>query len=273
MGDAGEIRDAAAELEELGYTAVWIPDVTGDAMSAVEVLLRATTTAIVATGILNVWLNEPADVAARRAAWSPEWQARVLLGLGISHAVFIDRIEAGRWDRPVSRMRQYLDELDAAPVPVPRDARVLAALGPRMLELARDAAGGAHPYIVTPEHTATARSILGPDRILAPEQAVVLETDVDAARAVARGHLAGYLTLPNYTNNLRRLGFGDDDLAGGGSDRLVDAVVAHGDAEAIAARVRAHRDAGADHVCVQVLNADGTIPRREWQELAPALTS
>jgi probable F420-dependent oxidoreductase len=272
MGDAGEIADAAAELEELGYTALWVPDVSGDVLSAVEALLRATRETVVATGILNVWLNDADDVAARRAAWSGEWQSRVLLGLGVSHASFIDRLDLGRWDRPLSRVRDYLDRLDASPTPVPRDARVLAALGPRMLELARNASAGAHPYFVTPEHTATARSILGVGPLLAPEQAVVLDSDVSAARAVARAHVAGYLNLPNYVNNLRRLGWGDDDVRDGGSDRLVDAVVAHGDVDAVAARIRAHRDAGADHVCIQVLNADNSMARREWRELAPALT-
>ena len=271
FGDAGEIADAAAELDDLGYSAIWIPDVSGDVLSAVEVLLQATDRVTVATGILNVWLNDAAEVAARRATWSAAWQARALLGIGISHAPFIDRLDKGKWDRPVARMRDYLADLDRAPVPVPRDARVLAALGPRMLTLARDAAGGAHPYLVTPEHTATARSLLGSDRLLAPEQAVVLETDVDAARAVARNHLAGYLRLPNYVNNLRRLGFGDDDVAAPGSDRLVDAIVAHGDVDAVAARVRAHRDAGADHVCIQVLRADNAMALDEWRTLAPAL--
>jgi probable F420-dependent oxidoreductase len=168
-------------------------------------------------------------------------------------------------------MCTYLDALDEADPPLPAAARVLAALGPRMLALARDRASGAHPYLVPPEHTARAREIVGPAALVATEQAVVLETDPTAAREIARNHLAMYLPLPNYANNLRRLGFGDADFASPGSDRLVDAVVAWGDVGAIKARVVAQRDAGADHVCIQVLRADYDFPRVEWRELAPAL--
>jgi probable F420-dependent oxidoreductase len=170
-------------------------------------------------------------------------------------------------------MRGYLDSLDVAAPAVPAADRVLAALGPRMLELSRDRAAGAHPYLVPVEHTARAREILGSGPMLAPEQAVVLERDADRARTIARGHLETYLALPNYANNLRRLGFGDDDFANGGSNRLVDALVAWGDEAAIAARVDEHRAAGADHVCIQVLGArGGGLPRTEWAALAPALT-
>jgi probable F420-dependent oxidoreductase len=170
-------------------------------------------------------------------------------------------------------MRSYLDELDAAGHPVPPESRILAALGPRMLELSRDRSAGAHPYFVPVEHTAVARDVLGAGPVLAPEQAVVLEPDPVRARELARRHVPRYLELPNYANNLRRLGFGDDDLRDGGSDRLVDAIVAWGDEEAIADRVRAHHDAGADHVCIQVVGVDGTAPPREtWRRLAPALS-
>lgn len=271
-GDPAVVAEAAAEAEELGYSALWIPDVGGDVLGAVETLLGATRKAVVATGILNIWMHEAADVAARRAGWPEDWRRRFLCGLGVSHAALIDRDEPGRYQRPLARMRAYLDALDAAPVPVPPGDRVLAALGPRMLALARDRAGGAHPYNVTPEHTARAREVLGPDRILAPEQAVALETDRDAARALGRAHVAIYLGLENYANNLRRLGFGEDDLSGGGSDRLIDALVPWGDAESVARRLREHLDVGADHVCVQVVTGDASqAPRREWRELAGAL--
>jgi probable F420-dependent oxidoreductase len=171
-------------------------------------------------------------------------------------------------------MREYLDQLDAAEPPVPPDARFLAALGPKMLELARDRSSGAHPYFVPVGHTAYARAILGPDRLLAPEQAVLLETDAKRARELARLHVSRYLELPNYTNNLLRHGFAGADLADGGSDRLVDAIVAWGDEQDIAARVGAHLNAGADHVCIQVVGVQGgELPREQWRRLAPALLS
>jgi probable F420-dependent oxidoreductase len=270
-GDAGPIAEAAAELDELGYSALWIPDVGGDLLESMETLLGGAPRTVVATGILNVWMHTAADVAARRASWSDEWQRRSLFGLGVSHAPLIDRDEPGRYAKPYSVMVEYLDGLDAAAVPLPADARVLAALGPRMLTLARDRTAGVHPYLVPPEHTALAREMVGPDALIATEQAVVLETDPTVARAIARNHLAMYLPLPNYANNLRRLGFGDADFASPGSDRLVDAIVAWGDVDAIKTRVDAHRHAGANHVCIQVLRADYEFPKAEWRELAPAL--
>ncbi|MER3453138.1 MAG: LLM class F420-dependent oxidoreductase [Chloroflexota bacterium] len=263
---------AAHEAEVMGYAALWIPDVGGDVLASVETLLGATQGIVVATGILNIWMHDPAEVAARRAAWPPAWRSRFLAGLGVSHAALIDRMEAGRYRRPLSTMRAYLDALDAATPPLPAGARVLAALGPRMLALAAERAAGAHPYNVTPEHTAMARAVLGPDRILAPEQAVTLATDPGVARELGRRHLSVYLGLENYLNNLRRLGFGDDDFAHGGSDRLVDALVPWGSAEQVARRVREHLDAGADHVCVQVVTPEPREPPlRVWQELAEAL--
>jgi probable F420-dependent oxidoreductase len=236
-----------------------------------ETLLGATKQAVAATGILNVWMHEAADVAARRAAWSEPWQQRALFGLGVSHAPLVEAGNPGRYAKPYSAMVAYLDALDAAEEPLPAGARVLAALGPRMLALARERAAGVHPYLVPPEHTAQAREIVGRDALVATEQAVVLETDPVKARAIARNHLAMYLPLPNYWNNLQRLGFGADDLLQGGSDRIVDSAVAWGDVDAIKARVDAHRDAGADHVCIQVLRTDYEFPRAEWRELAPAL--
>jgi probable F420-dependent oxidoreductase len=271
FGDAGEIEDAAVELEELGYSALWIPDVGGDVMGAIEVLLARTNRVVIATGILNLWMHDLQQIAARRGSWRAEWQARVLLGLGISHAPLIDQDAPGRYRAPIETTRRFLGQLDAAEPPLPRDARLLAALGPRMLALARDDAAGAHPYLVPPDHTRGAREILGTAKILAPEQGVVLETDPQAARTIARAALSHYTVLPNYVNNWRRLGFTEEDLAGGGTDRLIDSLFAWGDAAAIADRVQAHVDAGADHVCIQVLHGGSGLPRTEWRELAAAL--
>jgi probable F420-dependent oxidoreductase len=278
---SGELRDverpaaadAAAELEELGYTALWLPRFAGDpVVDHIAPVLDATSSLLVATGILNVWMYSPAETAASYAQLDRAHPGRFLLGLGISHAPLVDAKEPGRYGKPLTTMREYLDGLDAQAPPVPREGRVLAALGPKMLELARDRAAGAHPYFVPPEHTRRAREVLGEGPVLAPEQAVVLESDPPRAREIARGHVERYLRLPNYTNNLRRLGFGDDDLTGGGSDRLLDAIVAWGDADAVAARVREHFDAGADHVCIQALGGDPSVPPREqWRELAAIL--
>ncbi|MGN6474987.1 MAG: LLM class F420-dependent oxidoreductase [Mycobacteriales bacterium] len=270
-GDPGAIREMAAELEELVYSALWIPDVGGDLFSAVEVLMDATSRTTIATGILNIWMHAPEETAQQHARLTAAYGDRFLVGIGVSHQVLIDHKTPGRYVKPLGAMRDYLDGLDAAEQPLPRDRRVLAALGPKMLELARVRSAGAHPYNVTPEHTAIAREALGPDAIVATEQAVALTTDASLARAAGRQHASIYLNLPNYTNNLRRLGFGDEDFADGGSDRLIDALVAWGDEAAIAARVQEHRDAGADHVCIQVVNDDDGAPHAQWRALAPAL--
>lgn len=198
-----------------------------------------------------------------------------MVGIGVSHAPLVDRAEPGRYRRPLAAMEEFLDRLDKSDPPLPVEDRVLAALGPKMLQLSRDRANGAHPYLVTPEHTASAREILGPDRLLAPEQGVVLDTDAERARAIARKNTAIYFGLPNYVNNWLRYGFTEDDVAAPGSDRLIDALVAWGDEDAIAARVREHRDAGADHVAVQVLidrDDMSVFPDEQWRRLAPALT-
>jgi probable F420-dependent oxidoreductase len=272
-GDAGLIAEAAAELDELGYSAIWIPDVGGDVLGSIEVLLEATPRIVAATGILNIWMHEPAEVAQRRASWNEAWQRRFLLGLGVSHAVLIDHENPGRYAKPYSKMVDYLDGLDAAEVPFPAEARVLAALRPRMLGLARDRAAGAHPYFVPPEHVARARETLGANAMIGVELAVVIDGNPSSARETARRHTATYVNLPNYTNNLREFGFDDDDFAERGSDRLVDAIVAWGDVDEIARRVTAMHDAGADHVCIQVIRPDNDIPRADWRDLAPALTA
>jgi probable F420-dependent oxidoreductase len=270
-GDPGHVADSAAELEELGYTALWIPDVGGDVLGAAELLMRSAPSITIATGILNIWMHEPADVARQRASWIDDWQKRFLLGLGVSHAPLIDHGNPGRYKQPYSKMSEYLDQLDAAGDPVPKGARVLAALRPRMLGLARDRAAGIHPYFVPPDHVRRARDIVGPDAMIAVELAVVLDTDPVSARSTARRHTAIYTTLPNYTNNLREFGYDDEDFADAGSDRLVDAIVAWGDLDAVARRVALMRDAGADHVCLQVIRPDDETPHTQWHELAAAL--
>ncbi|MEV4415571.1 LLM class F420-dependent oxidoreductase [Catellatospora sp. NPDC049609] len=261
---SGELRDAAAELDGLGYGTLWLGGSPSVANAAV--VLDATPRMTVATGILSIWQQPAAAVAAQRADLERRHPGRFLLGLGVSHAVLTEQ-----YAHPYRAMVDYLTELDAAPEPVPVAGRVLAALGPRMLELSRDRAAGAHPYLVTPEHTAYARGILGRDAVLAPEVKVVLDTDLDAARAAARSHLKMYLQLPNYTNNLLRLGFTEDDLGGGGSDRLLAAVFAMGDVDAVARRAGEYLAAGADHLAVQVITGDDALPLEQWRRLAEAL--
>lgn len=272
-GDPAATADAAAELEALGYTALWLPDVGGDLFGSLERILAATTTATIATGILNIWMHTPEEAAAQHARLTTAYGPRYLCGIGISHRPFIDMVNSpGTYQKPIDTMAGYLDGLDAAETPLAAGDRVIAALGPKMLELARTRSAGTHPYLVTPELTAKAREGIGPDGIVASEVGVVLETDPATARQIARTHLASYLALPNYFNNWKRQGFTDDDLADGGSDRLVDALIGWGDEAAIARRVQEHRDAGASHVCVQVLAADPrelTLP--QWRTLAPVL--
>ena len=269
--DRTEAVDAAAELEDLGYGALFIPDVGGDVLGVVEELLGATRTIPLVTGILNIWMHEVAEVADGVAAIERRHAQRFLLGLGASHAEVVDADGPARYGRPLSAMRAYLDGLDGQPQPVAQSRRILAALGPRMLELARERSSGAHPFFVPPEHTHRAREILGGERLLAPELSVLLESDPDRALERARAFVGYVLRLPNYVNNLRRLGFDDADLAGAGSDRLVRALVAFGDEQTIADRVAAHHAAGADHVAVHVIDAGETLPREDWRRLADVL--
>jgi probable F420-dependent oxidoreductase len=272
-GEPGPVAAAAAELDSLGYAALWIPDVGGDLFGSLATLLGATTTTTIATGILNIWMHTPEEAAAQHARLTAAHGPRYLCGVGISHRPFIDQVnQPGTYQQPVETMAKYLDGLDAAPTPLAVGDRMIAALGPKMLELARTRTAGTHPYLVTPELTAKARAGIGPGGLVASEQGVVLETDPTKAREIARMHLATYLGLPNYSNNWKRQGFTDDDIAGGGSDRLVDALVVWGDDTTIATRIQEHRDAGADHVCIQVLTSDPrALPVDEWRVLAPAL--
>ncbi|WP_371633501.1 LLM class F420-dependent oxidoreductase [Streptomyces sp. NBC_01259] len=268
VDDAGKraIAEAVAELEELGYGTLWIGGSPSpeDAAAVVD----ATSKATVATGILSIWDHTAQDVAARIAAIDEKVRGRFVLGLGVSHGPMVPQ-----YAKPYSAMVAYLDALDAAAPSVDSGHRVLAALGPKMLKLAADRALGAHPYLVTAEHTAEAREALGPDALLAPELSVVLDTDADRARTTARNMLGMYLQLPNYTDNLLRLGFAESDFADGGSARLLGALFALGDAGQVKARAQQYLDAGADHVALQVLTAGeggAGLPRAQWRELAEA---
>jgi probable F420-dependent oxidoreductase len=270
-GDAGEASEAAAELDELGFTALWIPDVGGPVLDSVGQLLASTKQAVIATGILNLWMHEPADVAASYAALTAKHGERFLLGIGVSHAPLIDSKEPGLYRKPLAATRAYLDAIDATEQPVPAANRVLAALGPKMLELSATRSRGAHPYLVTPDHTRYAREHLGEGPLLLPEQTVLLTTDRAEARTLGTDWLRSYLALPNYANNLLRSGFSQDDLTSV-SDRLFDAIIAWGDEDTVLRRVNEHLAAGADHVCIQVLTADPTeFPREQWRRLAAAL--
>jgi probable F420-dependent oxidoreductase len=271
-GEPGEVREAVAELEGLGYTALWMPGgAGGPILERAQLLVDASTRITVATGILNIWAHAPEEAATAHASIELRAQGRFLLGLGVSHAPMVDRIAPGGYGKPLSKMRSYLDALDAQPTPVPPSERVLAALGPKMLDLARERAAGAHPYFVPVAHTRFARQRLGPGPLLAPEQGVVLDENPTTAKEKAREHVSRYLQLPNYTNNLLRHGLTEDDLRDGGSDRLLDAIVVMGGVEAVARRIAAHREVGADHVCLQVLG-EGLLPLAQWRALAEGLS-
>ena len=267
-GDPGEVGEAAAELDELGYGALWIPgEASGDLLSHIDLLLKATRRATVATGILNIWMHDARDVGAWWRALPADQSDRFLLGLGVSHGAVIGQAYA----KPLTAMKAYLAQLSDEGIPA--DNMCLAALGPKMLELARDRTAGAHPYLVTPEHTRMARAALGPGPLLAPEQFVVLEREPERARELARPFVRGYGQLANYANSWRRLGFSEDDIANC-SDRLVDALFAWGDEARIAERVQEHFAAGADHVCLQVVAPTRnsiSAARPIWRALAEAL--
>jgi probable F420-dependent oxidoreductase len=271
-------REAAQELEAMGYPVLWINEATGrDPFVLATLLLSATSTLKLATGIANVYARDAMTMAACQKTLAEAFPGRFLLGLGVSSPVLVENVRGHSYDKPLSYLRSYLAAMDEAMFnavgPTADPGRVLAALGPRMLELSAARASGAHPYLTTPEHTRLAREIIGPDALLAPEQMVVLETDPGTARAIGRAAVGFYLRAPGYLANLRRLGFTDEDWADpkAASDRLVDAVVAWGDVDTVARRVAEHHAAGADHVCLQVLRSDRDLPVTEWRELAAAL--
>ena len=250
--------EQAAGIEQLGYGAVWIGGSPAGDLNYVEPLLEATESLQVATGIINVWKDKAEDVAEAYHRVEAAYPGRFLLGIGIGHPEHTEE-----YRKPYDVLVEYLDVLDAAKVPTSR--RVIAALGPKVLQLAAQRSAGAHPYLTTPEHTGQARNLSGNTVYLAPEHKVVLTEDAEEARAVGREAVGFYLNLSNYLNNWKRLGFSDEDIAKPGSDKLIDAVVAHGTPEAIAARLNEHLDAGADHVAIQVLGG--------WDKLIPTLTA
>jgi probable F420-dependent oxidoreductase len=274
---AAAAREAAAEIEDLGYDTLWVPESTRrEVFANGAILLSATRRITVASGIANIYARDAVTMVAGQRTLAEAFDGRFLLGLGVSHRPAVAGVRGHEYGPPVATMRAYLDAMDAAPYgavqPKEEPRRVLAALGPAMLRLAAERSAGAHPYFVPVEHTELARGILGPDPILAVEQGFVLETDPARAREIARLHTARYVALENYANNLRRLGFGDEDLAGGGSDQLVDAVIAWGTIDDVAERVQRHFDAGATHVCLQALTADpDTLPLKEWRAAAARL--
>ena len=255
--------EAAKLAEDLGYGAWWVGG--SPHVPDIRPILEATTTLVAATGILNVWINDPGDTAAADAALRADFPGRFMLGIGIGHPE-----ATSDYRRPLKTMREFLDGLDASPSPPPPGERCLAALGPKMLDLAGERTAGSHPYFTTVEHTRFARERLGPGKLVAPEVACVVGTDPVRAKTVARAYAELYLGLRNYTQNLLDFGFTEDDLADGGSDRLIDAVVPQGSAAQVAEVVRALLDAGADHVCVQPLGEEG-IPRHSWTALAKVL--
>ncbi|MEU9220755.1 LLM class F420-dependent oxidoreductase [Streptomyces sp. NPDC048376] len=261
---AAEHTETVAELEQLGFGALWLGGNTAARYAAP--LIGATERIVVGTSIQSIWEHKASEAAASFAELEVSHPGRFVLGLGVSHAPM-----AEGYRRPYSTMVGYLDELDRAGMR--SGHRVLAALGPKMLDLSRDRAAGAIPYLVTPEHTAQARERLGEGALLAPEFKVVLDSDPARARSTARAYLAMYLKLPNYTKNFLNLGFTDADVSGGGSDRLIDAVFAWGDEATVRARIDAFHDAGADHVALQLVEDDMTrLPREGWRRLASLLT-
>ena len=270
-------KELAAEIEAMGWSAIWIPEATNRNVFVNATLLLSATEALrVITGIAPIHNRDAMATANGQRTLDEAFPERFVLGLGVSHKWLVEDIRGGRYSKPLAAMSEYLDRMDAAPFsahpPTAASRRLLAALGPKMLALAASKADGAHPYLVAPEHTRGARQILGAGKILAPDQKVLLETDPVEARRIARSHLAGYLSQPNYQNNFLRQGFSADDIANGGSDHLVDAIVAWGTVDQVAARVREHRAAGADHVAVQVLPRDmDALPVAEWRAVIDAL--
>lgn len=256
----------ARGVEELGYGAIWIGGSPGGDLEGVERTLAATDRITVATGIVNIWKDDPETIAASYHRLAERHPGRFFLGVGAGHPE-----ATSQYARPYDALVHYLDALDAGGVP--QSQRALAALGPKVLRLAADRTAGAHPYLVTPEHTRRARALLGSGALLAPEQHAVLDRDLTRARELGRSALRYYLKLTNYANNWRRLGFTDEDISGEGSDRLVEELVALGDAEQVGARITEHLDAGADHVCVQLITPEGADPLPGFADLAKVLLS
>ena len=271
-GAADGDHDAIAELEQLGYTTVWIPGLGGQgALQRAEQLLGATQRINVATGVLGLWSHDPEELAAEHRRLNATYDGRLLTGIGASSPGSAEAV-GKQFPGAVTAMNDYLDRIDAAATPIPQGERVLAALGPKMTELAARRARGSHPFLVTPQYVADSRDLVGDNVLIAPHQAVVLAKRAEPARAAARLGIGAAIGFPSYRANLRRMGFGDDDLVPGGSDRLIDAVVAWGDVDAIAERIREHHEAGADHVAMQVLAPPDGLPVRDaWEQLSALL--
>jgi len=255
--------DAAALAERLGFGAVWLGG--SPRLPTVRPMLEKTQSLIIATGIVNIWQYDPALLAAEFADLEAEFPGRLLVGIGIGH-----REATTEYARPLAKTREFFDGLAAAERPIPRDQLVLAALGPKMLELSAERSRGTHPYFTPPAHTRAARELLGEGALVAPEQAVVIDDDAAAAASAARTYASRYLALSNYTDNLLRHGYTEADVADGGSDRLIDEIIPQGSAQVAAAAANAHLEAGADHVCIQTIGTEG-VPEREWAQLAAAL--
>jgi probable F420-dependent oxidoreductase len=268
-----EIHDAASALDADGWRALWIAGANGPGLWIdAEGLLSSAPHASVAFGVMSIWSADARLAAKQLRRLTATYGRRLVIGLGVSLPE--SAAAAGReFGTPLTAMTRYLDELDGGSPTLEAENRILGALGPRMVALARERASGIHPFLVTPESNAINRQILGPDALIAPHQAVVLETDPAKARQIARRGIGMFIGFPSYQANLRRLGFGDDDLIPGGSDRLIDATVAWGSLEDISRRVHEHWDAGADHVALQVLPAKPGLPRAEWRELSPLLSA
>ena len=258
-----ECREAAVLAEQLGFGAFWLG--ASPRLSALRPLLEATDRIVIATGIVNVWDYQPAELVSEFWELESDFPDRVLLGIGIGHPEAISA-----YDRPLSKMREFFDGIAAAERPVPRERMTVAALGPKMLDLSFERSLGTHPYFTPPAHTKFARERLGPSALVAPELAVVVDADHLSAKVAAREYAQFYLQLRNYTNNLLRFGFTEDDLMSGGSERLLDTIVPQGSAAELAPAVQGHLDAGADHVCVQAVGVRG-VPAEQWRALAEAL--
>ena len=269
---ASDAATAAKRIEDLGYNALWLPETVGrNPFAHAAWLLANTTSLVIATGIANIYHREPGVTLAAQLTLAEQSNDRFLLGLGVSHKPLVEGLRGLTYGKPVSTMRNYLQKMKASPYTAPRTNEppktVIAALGPKMLELAATEADGAHPYFTSPVHTKMARDTMGPNAWLCVEQKVIMETDAAKARAAARRAASTYQGLPNYRNNWLRMGLGEDDINDAGSDNFIDATFAWGDVDAIRERINEHMQAGANHVCVQPIRSDGNIQQPDWEAL------
>jgi probable F420-dependent oxidoreductase len=273
---SSKVREVVAELDEMGWPALWIPEtVSRDPFVSAAVMLEASSNLKIATGIASIWARDAMTTSNATKTLNEAYDGRFLLGLGVSHHTITEWVRKHEYAKPLTTMREYLERMDKSMFkgvePAEPPSRVLAALGPKMLALSAELADGAHPYFVPVEHTVMAREAIGPDKLLAVEQMLVLETDPAKAREIARKHMKIYLGLPNYANNLVRMGYDEQDIADA-TDNVVDAIVAWGTVDDVLARIQAHHDAGADHVCIQVLQEEGgAVPMKAWRTLGDAL--